>query len=80
MYPIIETGFVPPDADVGGRPGITVEQEAALERGRKLRRFGKSRIEASVAIHSAYFGEKAQFEDDGRPKRSQIDYLSKLIK
>ena len=77
---IVEPGFVPPETDVGGRPGISEQKNDALERGRKLRRFGKSRIEASRAIHPEYFGELARYEDDGSPKRSQIDYLSKLIK
>ncbi|MGJ3628497.1 hypothetical protein AB5I41_19005 [Sphingomonas sp. MMS24-JH45] len=79
MYPIIKTAFVAPDSDVGGRPGIS-DDIVALERGRKLRRFGKSRIEASIAIHPEYFGALARYEDNGNAKRSQLGYLSKLLK
>jgi len=78
MLPV-DTGVPKPEPNLGGRPGISDEQEAALERGRKLRRFGKSRIVAAAAIHQQYFGLLARFEN-GKPERSQIHYLSKQLK
>lgn len=75
---LIGYGIELPKPDVGGRPGIAEHQKVALERGRKLCRFGLKRVEAAAKIHKEYYGNKAIFIE-GKPKPSQISYLSKRL-